>query len=63
MNRNIVLDIIYKISIINSSVDRAIKLSNEKFHNKYLFMVKETLLRNGFPSNIAKTKWLEHGWQ
>lgn len=39
----------YKISIINSLIDRAIKLSSPKFHNNNLLKVKSLLLLNDYP--------------
>ncbi|EZA48945.1 hypothetical protein X777_12909 [Ooceraea biroi] len=42
----------YKISVINSLVDRAILLSDDRFHVSNITIVKDILSNNGYPVNI-----------
>ena len=45
-----------KIGIIYSLTDRAILLSHEKYHNENLNLVKETLIKNGYPLSLLNEK-------
>ncbi|XP_043483513.1 uncharacterized protein LOC122511979 isoform X1 [Leptopilina heterotoma] len=46
----------YKIGIIYTLVDRAIKLSDQQFHLENLNIVKKTLLLNGYPIDLLNRK-------
>ena len=45
-----------KIGIIYSLTDRAILLSHEKYHNENLILVKNTLIKNGYPLTLLNEK-------
>ena len=45
-----------EIGIIYSLSDRAILLSHEKYHNENLNLVKETLIKNGYPITLLNEK-------
>ena len=45
-----------KIGIIYLSTDRAILLSHDKFHSENLNLVKETLIKNGYPLDLLNEK-------
>ena len=45
-----------KIGIIYSLTDRAILLSHYKFHSENLNLVKETLIKNGYPIDLLNEK-------
>ena len=45
-----------KIGIIYSLIDRAILLSHDKFHSENLNLVKETLIKNGYPLDLLNEK-------
>ena len=45
-----------KIGIIYSLTDRAILLSHDKFHFENLNLVKETLIKNGYPLDLLNEK-------
>ena len=45
-----------KIGIIYSLTDRAILLSHDKFHSENLNLVKETLIKNGYPLDLLNDK-------
>ena len=45
-----------KIVIIYSLTDRAILLSHDKFHSENLNLVKETLIKNGYPLDLLNDK-------
>lgn len=47
-------DIKHKKSIIIGLVDRALKLSDSKFHNKNLKLIEKTMLENGYPLKFIK---------
>ena len=54
LNFNSCMPIKYKISVINGLVDRAIILSESKYHNKNLNKIKEALIKNNFPINFIE---------
>ena len=45
-----------KIGIIYSLTDRAILLSHDKFHSENLNLVKEMLIKNGYPLDLLNDK-------
>ena len=45
-----------KIGIIYSLTDRAILLSHEKYHSENLNLVKENLIKNGYPLDLLNEK-------
>lgn len=42
----------YKVSVINSLVDRAVLLSDARFHNDNLGIINDILVNNGYPFDI-----------
>ena len=45
-----------RIGVIYSSIDRAILLSHERYHDENLKLVEETLLKNGYPLDLLLKK-------
>ena len=45
-----------KIAIIYSLVDKAIKLSDESFHNENLSLIKQLLFDNDYPVDLVNTR-------
>lgn len=41
-----------KIAVVYSLVDRVIKLSEKQYHQENLFLIKNTLSKNGYPQNF-----------